>query len=231
MRIDIITAFPKIVESPLNESIIKVGRRKERVDINIHDLRAFTGDKHRTVDDYPYGGGPGMVLKIEPVIKALDAVFEKQSPEEAQIVLTSPRGRTFNQSEATQFSLQQHLVILCGHYKGIDERVHAFYPIDEISIGDYVLSSGEVAALVIVDTIVRLLPGVINDIDSAFTDSFSDHLLDAPCYTRPEVFRGRSVPDVLLSGDHKKIEQWRLDMRKKLTKERRPDLFEKYRNQ
>ncbi len=228
MRIDIVTGFPKIVEGPLNESIIKMGRRKQAVEIAIHDLRDFTTDKHRTIDDYPYGGGPGMVLKIEPFYKALQQIFLERDVSKAHIVMPSPRGRVFNQSVATELSLKEHLVFLCGHYKGIDERIHHFYKIDEISIGDYILSSGEIASLVIIDSIVRLLPGVIKDINSAWTDSFSDDLLDVPYYTRPEEFMGVKVPEVLLSGHHQKIAEWRQKMREKITKERRPDLYKKY---
>ncbi len=228
MQIDIITGFPKILEQPLNESIIKMGRRKKAVQIALHDLRDFTTDRHRTIDDYPYGGGPGMVLKIEPVYKALQKVFENREAEKAHIIMPSPKGRQLTQAVATELSLKEHLVFLCGHYKGIDERIHQFYQIDEISLGDYILSSGEIATLVIVDTIVRLLPGVLKDINSAWTDSFSDDLLDAPYYTRPEEFLGKRVPEVLLSGNHQKIAEWRQKMREKLTRERRPDLYEKY---
>lgn len=228
MRIDIITGFPKILEGPLSESIIKMGRRKNAVDIEIHDLRDFTTDKHRTIDDYPYGGGPGMVLKIEPFYKAMKKIFSNREVNKAHIIMPSPKGRTFTQSVATELSLKEHLVFLCGHYKGIDERIHEFYRIDEISIGDYILSSGEISTLVIIDSIVRLLPGVIKDINSAWTDSFAEDLLDVPYYTRPEEFMGKKVPDVLLSGNHQKIEEWRQEMREKITKERRPDLYRKY---
>ncbi len=228
MRIDIVTGFPKMVEQPLNESIIKMGRRKNVVQIHIHDLRDFTDDRHRTIDDYPYGGGPGMVLKIEPFYRALQKIFETRDVTKSHIIMPSPRGRQLNQALVTELSLKEHLVFLCGHYKGIDERIHEFFPIDEISIGDYILSSGEVATLVIIDAIVRLLPGVIKDINSAWTDSFSDDLLDAPYYTRPEQFLGKKVPEVLLSGNHQKIAEWRQKMREKITRERRPDLYKKY---
>jgi tRNA (guanine37-N1)-methyltransferase len=229
MRIDIVTGFPKILQGPLDESIIKMGQRKKAVDIALHDLRDFTTDKHRTIDDYPYGGGPGMVLKIEPFYKALQKIFLEREVHKAHIIMPSPRGRRYNQSVATELSLKDHLVFLCGHYKGIDERIHEFYRIDEISIGDYILSSGEIAALVIIDSIVRLLPGVIKDIDSAWTDSFSDEqLLDVPYYTRPEEFMGKKVPEILLSGNHQKIAEWRQKMREKITKQRRPDLYRKY---
>ena len=228
MRIDIITGFPGILEAPLNESIINIGRTKKIVDIRIHNLRDYTEDKHRTIDDYPYGGGPGMVLKVEPIVRALRDVLTGVDISDVDIVLTSPRGQQFNQDAATKLALKSHLVFICGHYKGIDERVHDFYNIREISIGDYVLSSGEIAALTIVDSVVRLLPGVIKDIGSAWSDSFSDELLDAPYYTRPEIYEGTEVPPVLLSGNHKNIEQWRQTMRERATKERRPDLYENY---
>lgn len=229
MQIDIITGFPKLVETPLDESIIKMGRKKGAVDIRVHDLRDYTDDKHRTIDDYPYGGGPGMVLKIEPVIRCLDDIFSGDADKaNAEIVLMSPRGELYHQPMATKLSLVPHLVLICGHYKGIDERVHDFYRVREISIGDYILSGGEVAALVVVDSIVRLLPGVLRDIDSAWTDSFSDQLLDAPYYTRPETFRGVKVPEELLSGNHSIIEKWRLHKRESVTKKRRPDLYKNY---
>ncbi len=229
MRIDIITGFPGIVDGPLNESIIKIGRRKKIVDIFVHDLRDYTDDKHRTIDDYPYGGGPGMVLKVEPITRALRDLFKVVPQEDALILLTSPKGKQLSQAVATELSLKKNLVILCGHYKGIDDRIHDFFEITELSIGDYILSSGEIAALTIVDSVVRLLPGVIKDIESAWSDSFSDELLDVPYYTRPEAFEGQQVPEVLLSGNHLKIEKWRQQMREKTTEERRPDLYKNYR--
>lgn len=217
-----------MLQGPLNESILRIAQKKGLAEILVHDLRDYTDDRHKTIDDYPYGGGPGMVLMVEPMVRALRDVFKDTDENKARILLTSPRGRLLTQKAATRLSLDEHLVILCGHYKGIDERVHDFFEIEEISIGDYVLSAGEVAALVIVDSVVRLLPGVIKDIDSAWTDSFNDCLLDAPYYTRPEKFEGKTVPEVLLSGHHKKIADWRLQIREKITKERRPDLYEKY---
>ena len=231
MRIDILTGFPKIVDAPLNESMIKVASRNKAVEISVHDTRDFTTDKHRTIDDYPYGGGPGMVLKLDPIVKSLDHIFGTADKNKAKIILPSPRGKKIRQSNITQLSLEQHLLFVCGHYKGIDERLHEFYPIEEYSVGDYILSSGEIAALVIIDAVVRLLPGVLGDIDSAWTDSFSDQLLDVPYYTRPENFRDVRVPEVLLSGNHKEIEKWRRKIREQQTRERRPDLFEKYKKQ
>lgn len=217
-----------MLQGPLNESILRIAQKKGLAEILVHDLRDYTDDRHKTIDDYPYGGGPGMVLMVEPMVRALRDVFKDTDEKEARILLTSPRGRQLTQKAATRLSLDEHLVILCGHYKGIDERVHDFFEIEEISIGDYVLSAGEIAALVIVDSVVRLLPGVIKDIDSAWTDSFNDCLLDAPYYTRPEDFEGKAVPEVLLSGHHKKIADWRQQIREEITKERRPDLYEKY---
>jgi len=229
MNIDVISGFPQIVQEPLNQSMIKIGRRNGVVQIRIHDLRDFTTDRHKTIDDYPYGGGPGMVLKIEPVVKALDAVFESLDPKKAKVIMPTPRGIPLTQELITKLSLQDHLVFVCGHYKGIDERVHAFYEIEEISIGDFILSSGEIAALVIIDAVIRLLPGVLKDIDSAWTDSFTDYLLDVPYYTRPEDFRGVRVPEVLLTGNHAAIDRWRQEQRETTTRERRPDLYKKYR--
>jgi tRNA (guanine37-N1)-methyltransferase len=212
--------------------MIRKAQRNDRVKITLHDLRDFTEDRHRTIDDYPYGGSAGMVLKIEPIVRCLDFIFKNGENDinEAEFILPSPRGQVFDQSEAKRLSLKSHLVFLCGHYKGIDNRIYDFYPFKEISIGDYILSAGEIAALSIVDSVVRLIPGVLKDIDSAFTDSFEDGLLDAPYYTRPENFRGKTVPEVLLSGNHSKIKEWRQQQRENITKKRRPDLYEKYIN-
>jgi tRNA (guanine37-N1)-methyltransferase len=228
MQIDIITAFPQIVSAPLNESIIGRAISKNHVVINIHDLRDWTEDKHRTIDDTPYGGGAGMIYKIEPLYKCITEIFEKTESKNREVLLTSPRGKVFDQKKAVTLSLIDHIIIICGHYKGVDQRIKSFFPIKEVSVGDYILSGGEVPAVLIVDAMVRLLPGVISDIDSAMTDSFSDDLLDCDYYTRPENFKGVPVPEVLLSGDHKKIENWRLEQRERLTREQRPDLYKKY---
>ncbi|KAA3608503.1 MAG: tRNA (guanosine(37)-N1)-methyltransferase TrmD [Calditrichaeota bacterium] len=228
MRIDIVTGFPAILQSALNQSMIKKGQDKNAVKIHLHDLRDYTDDKHRTIDDYPYGGGAGMVLKVEPFVRCLEDIDKQSKISDSKILLMSPQGRQFVQNTATQLSLHKHLVFLCGHYKGIDQRIHNFFEIEEISIGDYVLSSGEISALVIVDSVVRLLPGVLKDIDSAWTDSFTEELLDAPYFTRPEIFRSAKVPEVLLSGNHTKIEKWRLNQKIKSTKNNRPDLYNKY---
>ncbi len=228
MQIDIITAFPKMVSAPLRESIVGRAISKNLVCINTHDLRDWTEDKHRTIDDTPYGGGAGMVYKIEPLYKCLKEIFENSESENREIILTSPRGEIFDQDKAIKLSLIDHLILICGHYKGIDQRIKSFFPIREMSIGDFILSGGEIPAVVMIDAMVRLLPGVLSDIDSAMTDSFSDYLLDCDYYTRPEEFKGITVPKVLLSGDHKKIEDWRLEQRENITQKQRPDLYKKY---
>jgi tRNA (guanine37-N1)-methyltransferase len=228
MQIDIITAFPKMVSLPLQESIVGRAISKNLVCINTHDLRDWTDDKHHTIDDTPYGGGAGMVYKVEPLYKCLTEIIENTESDNREIILTSPRGEVFDQEKAIKLSLIDHLVIICGHYKGIDQRIKAFFPIRELSIGDYIISGGEIPATVLVDAVVRLLPGVLSDIDSALTDSFNDYLLDCDYYTRPEKYRGIAVPEVLLSGDHKKIENWRIEQKEKITQKQRPDLYKKY---
>ncbi len=227
MIIDVITAFPAIVNPPLTESIIKRAVQAKIVDIRVHDLRKWTDDKHQTIDDTPYGGGAGMVYKVEPLYRCLDELTRSKK-DQSRIFLTSPRGKILNQSIATQLSLEAHIILISARYKGVDERIKRFFDVEEISIGDYVITGGELASLVIVDSIVRLLPGAIGDIDSAWTDSFSDGLLDCNYYTRPEEFRGEEVPPVLLTGDHKKIKAWRQQERETITKKNRPDLFENY---
>lgn len=228
MLIDIITAFPSMVSAPLQESIIKRALNNDLVHIKIHDLRDWTKDKHKTIDDAPYGGGAGMVYKIEPLYNCLDELHSDASPKREVIILLSPRGKVYNQSEAVKLSLLERIILICGRYKGVDERIKSFFPITELSIGDYILTGGEIAALVIIETVVRLIPGAIKDIDSALTDSFNDNLLDCEYYTRPETFRGVSIPKILLSGDHKKIAEWRLKRKKDITKINRPDLYKKY---
>ncbi len=229
MRIDIITALPGILTSPLDQSILKRAASKGLVDIRVHDIRRFATDKHRQVDDYPYGGGAGMVLKPEPVFGCIEAVFEEAEKVGTgidEVVYLTPDGDVFNQGIATELSLLNHLVLLAGHYKGVDQRVRDALVTREISIGDYVLSGGELPALVVVDAVVRLLPGVLGDAESALSDSFQNGLLDAPNYTRPPSFRGMDVPDVLLSGDHERVAQWREEQRLRRTHLRRPDLLE-----
>ena len=230
MIIDVVTAFPDMITGPVAYSITGRAVKQNLVRINVHDLRKWTGDKHRTIDDSPYGGGAGMIFKVGPLYACL-SVLDGDSGEKIKILLTSPQGKVFTQKEAVRLSLIDHLIIVCGHYKGVDERIKSFFPIDEISIGDFVLSGGEIPALVLTDAIVRLIPGVLGDMDSAFTDSFSENLLDCEYYTRPEEFKGVKVPEVLLSGDHKKIEAWRHQRREEITKAKRPDIFRKYINE
>ena len=228
MKIDIITAFPGMITAPLNESIIKRAIKKNLVKIQTNNLRQWAKDKHKTVDDAPYGGGAGMVYKVEPLYKCISDIVKNSSPDQYNILLTSPRGKVFNQKKAVQLSMLEHVVIICGHYKGVDERIKSFFPIQEVSVGDYVLSGGEFAALVIIDAIVRLIPGVLNDVESAWTDSFSESLLDCDYYTRPAVFKEKEVPAVLLSGSHEEIKGWRQKCKEKITKKNRPDLYKKY---
>jgi tRNA (guanine37-N1)-methyltransferase len=229
MRIDVITVFPKILEDPLNESILKQAQKRIELDIRIIDLRDFATDKHQSVDDTPYGGGPGMILKPEPLFRAFEKIVGKDKKNKAtRIVFPTPQGRLFTQEVAEELSEAERLVMLCGHYKAVDQRVIDTWVTDEISIGDYVLSGGEIPALLMIDAVVRLIPGVLGDIESARTDSFQNNLLDCPYYTKPETFEGLSVPEVLLSGHHEKIEAWRQDQKIERTRERRPDLYKKY---
>lgn len=229
MRIDIITAFPKIIQDPLNESILKQARKRIDLLINVLDLRNFSEDKHRTIDDTPYGGGPGMILKPAPVFKALEFIFKDGvNRTEAKIVYPSPQGKIFTQEIAEELNSVNNLVFICGHYKAVDQRIIDEWVTDEISVGDFILSGGEIPTLLVIDAIVRLKPGVLGDIESARTDSFQNNLLDCPYYTRPENFYGMKVPEVLLSGNHKKIEEWRLKKKIEKTKSLRPDLYKKY---
>lgn len=226
MRIDIITAFPKMLESPLGESMLKKAQERNVVDVVVHDLRDFAHDKHKTVDDSPYGGGAGMVLKPEPVFEAVEKILSERSYDE--VILLAADGDTFNQKAANELSLKTNLLLICGHYKGVDERIRERLVTREISIGDYVLTGGEIAALTVIDAIVRLLPGALGDSESALNDSFQTGLLDSPQYTRPAEFRGMKVPDVLLAGDHEEVRKWREQMSIERTSRRRPDLLEKY---
>jgi tRNA (guanine37-N1)-methyltransferase len=216
MRIDIVTGLPKLLESPLQESILKRAQKKKIVEIVIHDLRAFTHDKHHTIDDTPYGGGAGMVLKPEPFFECVEGLKKQRDYEE--VVFLAADGELFTQKIATELSLKKNIMLLCGHYKGVDQRVRDTLVTREISIGDYVLTGGELAAAVITDAIVRLIPGVLNDGESALTDSFQDGLLGCPQYTRPAEYREMKVPDMLLSGDHREIEKWRQEQRENRTR-------------
>ncbi len=223
MRIDIVTGLPKLLESPFQESILRRAQEKGKVAVVVHDLRDFAHDKHRTIDDTPYGGGAGMVLKPEPIFECVEALGRDRAYDE--IVLMTPDGPRFDQKTANTLSLRQNLLIICGHYKGVDERVREGLVTMEISIGDYVLTGGELAAAVLVDAVVRLIPGVLNDSESALSDSFQDGLLGYPEYTKPAEFRGMRVPDALLSGDHQKIQEWREEQRRKRTETRRRDMM------
>lgn len=223
IRIDIVSAVPQMLHSPLNESILKRAQQRNGVEIVVHDLRTFAHDKHKIIDLPPYGGGAGMILKPEPIFECIEGLKTERQYDE--IIYVTADGEKFDQRTANQLSLKKNLIILCGHYKGIDERVRQSLITKEISIGDYVLTGGELAAMVVTDAVVRLIPGVISDAESALTDSFQDGMLDSPNYTRPPEFRGMKVPDVLLSGDHKEVAKWRDDQRRKKTEERRKDLL------
>jgi len=224
MRIDILTIFPAMFRGPFEESIVKRAVEKGLVDIHIHDIRQWASDRHRTVDDYPFGGGPGMVMKPEPLFAAAEAVLE-QAPERGPIVLMTPQGRLFRQEVAGEFAREQRLVLICGHYEGVDARVHEHLATDEISVGDYVLSGGELPAMVVVDAVVREIPGVLGAPDASAEESFTQGLLEYPQYTRPADFRGLTVPDVLLSGNHREIARWRRRESLLRTLRRRPDLL------
>jgi len=223
MRIDIITGLPGMLDSFLNQSILKRAQDKKIVEIFIHDLRNYTTDKHRQIDDYAFGGGAGMVMMIEPIAKCINVLLGERTYDE--VIYMTPDGKNFNQRAANRLSLLKNIIILCGHYKGVDERVRQKFITSEISIGDYVLSGGELAAAVVSDAIIRLIPGVISDETSALTDSFQDDLLAPPVYTRPASYEGLEVPEILLSGHEKKIEEWRYNQSIERTKERRPDLI------
>jgi tRNA (guanine37-N1)-methyltransferase len=226
MLIDILTIFPEMFSGPLDCSLVKRAREKNLLRLRIHNIRDFAEDKHQTVDDTPFGGFGGMVMKLEPLCKALDSVLDRgQDRPEPSILLTTPQGEKFSQDIAKGLSLEDHLVMICGHYKGVDERLKTLYPVRELSIGDYVLTGGEIPAMVILDAVVRLIPGVLGDFESAQTDSFIDGILGPPEYTRPAEFGGLKVPEVLLSGDHAKVKNWRRREALKRTLQRRPDLL------
>lgn len=224
MRIDIVTGLPKILTSPLSESIIKRAQERKLVEIVVHDLRDYTTDRHRTIDDTPFGGGAGMILKPEPVFTCIESLRRERTYDE--VIYLAADGEQLTQSVANELSLKQNLLLLCGHYKGIDERIRESLISREISIGDYVLTGGEIPALVVVDAVVRLIPGVVNDGESMLTDSFQADLVEGPQYTRPAEFRGMKVPDVLLSGNHREIASWREEQSLKRTRQRRNNLIE-----
>ncbi len=224
MKIDVLTVLPELLESPFAHSIMKRAQEKGLLEVQVHPLRKWAVNKYGMVDDYQYGGGAGMVMMCEPLANAIDEL-QSAGPYD-EIIYMTPDGERFNQKTANQLSLKENLLIICGHYKGIDERIREHYVTKEISIGDYVLSGGELAAAVVVDAVGRLLPGVLNDETSALTDSFQDNLLAPPVYTRPADFRGWKVPDILLQGDPKKVEEWRYEQSMQRTKEKRPDLLD-----
>ena len=224
MKFDIVTIFPAMVGAGLTEGVVGRGVERGLLDVQIHDLRDYTTDRHRTVDDVPYGGGPGMVMKPEPLVRAVEAIRARRGEPET-VVLLSPQGRRFTQAEAVRLSGMRHVVLMCGRYEGIDERIRELVTSEELSVGDYVLSGGELAALVIVDAVSRLVPGVVGDSRSVEEDSFSRGLLDHPHYTRPAEVSGCKVPGVLLSGHHADVRRWRRKMSIRRTLERRPDLL------
>jgi tRNA (guanine37-N1)-methyltransferase len=223
MRIDVVTGFPRLLESPLNESILSLARDKKLVEIVVHDLRDYTTDRHRTIDDTPYGGGAGMVLKPEPVFACIETLRRDRSYDE--VIYVSADGEPYTQKLANRLSLSANLLLLCGHYKGIDERIRETLVTREVSIGDYVLTGGELPALVVIDSVVRLIPGVLHDGESLLDDSFQEDLLGTPQYTRPAEFRGMKVPEVLLSGNHAEIARWRAEQQVERTRVRRNDLL------
>ncbi len=224
MNIHILSVVPELLESPFNHSILKRAKEKGILNVVVHNLRKWSINKHKQVDDYQYGGGAGMVIMCEPLMNAIEELQQETKFDE--IIYVTPDGETFNQQMTNQLSLKENLLIICGHYKGIDQRIRDHYITKEISIGDYVLSGGELAAAILVDSIGRLIPGVLNDETSALTDSFQDNLLAPPVYTRPADFNGWKVPDILLTGDPKKVEDWRYEQSLERTRTRRPDLMD-----
>ncbi len=230
MEFHILTGLPDIFQGPLNESILEKARVKNIVQYYIHNIRDYAIDKHKQIDDYPYGGGAGMIFKAEPVFRCLEDIKIKHDLEGVPVTLLTPAGKIFDQKKANELSLRDKMVLLCGHYKGIDQRIIDRYVSEEISIGDFVLTGGELPAMCVIDAIVRLLPGAIGDFDSADTDSFQTGLLDFPHYTRPVEYENMRVPDVLLSGHHEKIKEWQLSQSLEITKNKRPDLYYKYVN-
>ncbi|MEP4531456.1 MAG: tRNA (guanosine(37)-N1)-methyltransferase TrmD [Cyclobacteriaceae bacterium] len=224
MRLDIITCLPELFDGPINQSIVKRSQQKGLVEIKVHNLRDYSTLKHSNVDDYAFGGGAGMVLMVEPIDRCISKLKEQRTYND--VIYLTPDGETLNQGIANQLSLNENMILLCGHYKGVDQRVRDHLVTREISIGDYVLSGGELAAMVLADALIRLVPGVLNDESSALTDSFQDNLLAPPVYTRPAEYKGWSVPQILTSGHEARIEKWRHDQAVKRTQERRPDLLE-----
>lgn len=228
MRIDIISAVPELLTGPLDHSIVGRAKKAGKIEIAVHDLRQFSKDKHHKIDDYPFGGGAGMVMSPQPVFDCIEKLQAERNYDD--VIFPTPDAGTLNQDTANKLSLKKNLIILCGHYKGIDQRIRDELVTMEVSIGDYVLSGGEIPAMVLVDSIVRLLPGVLGDAESALDDSFQDGLLAAPVYTRPANFRGNTIPEILTSGNHKQIRSWREEKALEITKQRRPDLYRNFIN-
>ena len=224
MRFDIVTGFPALVAGPLNESMIRKAQEKGLVQIHVHDLRDYADDRHKTIDDAPFGGGSGMVMKPEPVFRCIETLLAERVYDD--VIYMSADGERFEQATANRLSLKENLIVLCGHYKGIDQRIRDVLVTMEVSLGDYVLTGGELPALVFVDALIRLVPGVVNDAESVLSDSFQDKLLGAPEYTRPAEFRGMRVPEVLVSGNHEQIARWREEQQRERTGKRRNDLLE-----
>lgn len=224
MRIDILTLFPEMFTGIFTQSILKRAIAKGHLEVHTHDIRDYSKDKHRKVDDYPFGGGAGMVMMVQPIADCITALKSQRHYD--AVLFMAPDGRTFNQSKANELSLMENIIILCGHYKGVDERVRELFVTEEISIGDYVLSGGEIAAMTIVDAVARVIPGVLNDETSALSDSFQDGLLSPPVYTRPADYEGYKVPEILLSGNERLIAEWKLEQQLSRTKARRPDLYD-----
>ncbi|MCK4813668.1 MAG: tRNA (guanosine(37)-N1)-methyltransferase TrmD [Candidatus Marinimicrobia bacterium] len=229
MKIDVLTCFPEMIDPVIHESMVKRAREKGLVDIQVHDLRDFSKDKHRKTDDYPFGGGDGMVMTPQPLYDGIRTLL-RNAPKDAhsRVLFPTPDGVMFTQPLSEALAKEEHLIFVCGHYKGIDQRIRDMLITDEISIGDYVLTSGELSSLVIMDAVIRLIPGVLNEINSALSDSFSKPLLDCPWYSRPEIFEGIAIPEVLMSGHHANIDTWREEERIRKTKERRPDMWKAY---
>lgn len=225
MIIHVVTGFPGFFESPCSVTIINRAVEKGLVSIRLHDLRDYTTDKHKSIDDAPYGGGAGMILMVEPIAKAITAIKDRYPEQKIQRIFLTPQGKTLTQQKAQELAEEKQLVLLCGRYRGIDERVRELCIDEEVSVGDYILSGGEPAALIVMDAIIRLIPGVVGDPASIAGDSFQSGYLDHPHYTRPEDFQGRKVPEVLLSGDHQAVDAWRKQMAEKRTRKRRPDLI------
>ena len=223
LRVDVVTLFPEMFEGPLGESILRIAQEKGLVQLKVINLRDYTKDRHQTADDKPFGGGAGMVMKPEPIFECIETL-KKKSPK-ARVILTTPSGKPFKQKMAWDLSKEKHLILICGHYEGVDERVRDHLVDEEISLGDFVLTGGEIPAMAIVDAVTRLIPGVLGNADSIQHESFQEGLLEYPHYTRPRVFRTFSVPEVLFSGDHKKVDRWRKEQAKIRTHERRPDLI------